>query len=211
MQPEQPENNVNPTVPQTEQTVKTDNSKKMLTIAFAAIGALLLLAIILVALLLGKKDSTTSETPSGSNAQDSTSQTSSSSNKKSNKKIVATKSFKEGKLELQVYEPVQSPNYTTINFGVKNTCAGCNDTVYSSDATSYFNSRSNSFLVDDSAGKKYNTVKDADGTVLATPSCSEWLEKNEIMECFVSFSKVPSGSTISWVYGNNRIDGIKIP
>jgi hypothetical protein len=125
------------------------------------------------------------------------------------KRIVKTVPFNE-KLEYVIYEPKQNASNTTINFGVRNKCAGCEDDVYTGTATSGFDSRTGSYLVDDSAGKKYTVIKDEDDNVLASTSCTGSIGKNEVIDCFVSFKQVPSGSMVSWVFGKTRIDDIKI-
>ncbi|MCA9339775.1 MAG: hypothetical protein KDA17_02585, partial [Candidatus Saccharibacteria bacterium] len=136
--------------------------------------------------------------------------TSNSSSSTPEKKVLLTVPAKIDKLEYVIYEPKQNANNTTIFFSVRNKCSGCEESTYSGDATTYFDSKTDSYLLDENAGKKYATIKDQDDNVLATPSCGGWIKYQQSKECFVAFAKVPSGTTVSWVFGSNRIDGIKI-
>lgn len=192
---------VSPVVP-----TSTDNKKLIISIA-AGLGILVLVLIALVVALLGKKPDTQSGT---TDSNPSASQTSNSSSSTPEKKVLLTVPAKIDKLEYVIYEPKQNANNTTIFFSVRNKCSGCEDSTYSGDATTYFDSRTDSYLLDENAGKKYATIKDQDDKVLATPSCGGWIKYQQSKECFVAFAKVPSGTTVSWVFGSNRIDGIKI-
>ena len=124
--------------------------------------------------------------------------------------MVRTYASADDKLDILIYEPRQTGTNTTIDFGIRNKCAGCRDTVYTGSVLSSFDSRTSSYLLDENAGKKYSTITDQDDKVLASPSCSKWLKSDETLDCFVAFSKVPSGTTVSWVFGSTRIDNIKI-
>ncbi|MCA9336275.1 hypothetical protein KC955_00215 [Candidatus Saccharibacteria bacterium] len=192
---------VSPAVP-----TPTDNKKLIIGIA-AGLGILVLVLIALVVALLGKKPDTQSGT---TDSNPSTSQTSNSSSSTPEKKVLLTVPAKIDKLEYVIYEPKQNANNTTIFFSVRNKCSGCEESTYSGDATTYFDSKTDSYLLDENAGKKYATIKDQDDNVLATPSCGGWIKYQQSKECFVAFAKVPSGTTVSWVFGSNRIDGIKI-
>ena len=114
------------------------------------------------------------------------------------------------KLEFVIYKPEQNGANTTIHFAVENICSGCTDSTSTFMATSNFDKKSYSFLVDDSNGKKYSLITDEDGKELATPNCGKALKFGEKTQCFASFTKVPSGSTVSWVFGSTRIDKIAI-
>ena len=187
--------------------VKNCLSEKLIIGIAAGLGILVLVLIALVVALLGKKPDTQSGT---TDSNPSTSQTSNSSSSTPEKKVLLTVPAKIDKLEYVIYEPKQNANNTTIFFSVRNKCSGCEESTYSGDATTYFDSRTDSYLLDENAGKKYATIKDQDDNVLATPSCGGWIKYQQSKECFVAFAKVPSGTTVSWVFGSNRIDGIKI-
>ncbi|HPQ82708.1 MAG TPA: hypothetical protein PL191_03130, partial [Candidatus Saccharimonas sp.] len=174
----------------------------------AGLGILVLVLIALVVALLGKNQSTQSS--NADSQQSSSSQNKNSNAAASDKKVLMTMPSKNEKLEYIIYEPKQNANNTTIFFSVRNKCSGCEGSTYAGDVTTYFDSDSDSYLLDENAGKKYATIKDQDDEVLATPSCGSWIKYNQSIECFVSFAKVPAGTTVSWVFGRNRIDNIKI-
>lgn len=190
----------------TPPTKKPASTKKLLLIGGAILGVLLIGVIILLVLVLNRPSSSDKSTTS--DTSQSTDSTSSSTATK--KKVLLTLDTSNDKLQLIIYKPTQTATNTTINFSVKNTCAGCSDSTYSGRVTSGFDSKSGSYLVDDTAGKKYNTITDEDDDVLATTTCGSYIKYNETADCFVSFSKVPSGTTVSWVFGSTRIDGIKV-
>lgn len=181
-------------------------NKKLLMAVLAGIAALLLILIVLLAMLLAKKDDSAPAT----DADTSTQSSKSASKQESNKDIMLVVASSDEKLEYVVYKPKQNPSNTTINFGVRSACEGCDNAINVYEATNGFNNKTTSYLIDDNLGKKYSTIKDEDGEVLATPNCYGSIKKGETLSCFVSFTKVPSGSTVSWVFGKNRIDGIKI-
>lgn len=199
-------------VPSSSITSPDSSQKKLLYGVLAGVGLLLLVLIVLLALLMGKKDSNTtnSGTRSGTSASQQSTSTNSSDSTTATKKIILTVPTENDKLEYVIYEPRQTATNTTINFGIRNKCSGCEESTYSGDATTYFDSSTDSYLLDENAGKKYATIKDQDDNVLATPSCGGWIKYQQSKECFVAFSKVPSGTTVSWVFGKVRIDGIKI-
>lgn len=193
-------------------TKQFDNKKLIVGIA-AGLGILLLLLIALVAALLNKKtdtqDAATTTQSSTASDQNGGSNAGASSSATSSKKVIMTLATKNPKLEYVIYEPKQNANNTTLFFGVRNICSGCEDGASVSEVTASFDSK-NSYLLDESAGKKYGTITDQDGKALATPSCYGWIKYQEVRECFVAFAKVPSGTTVSWVFGSTRIDSIAI-
>lgn len=199
-------------VPSSSITSPDSSQKKLLYGVLAGVGLLLLVLIVLLALLMGKKDSNTtnSGTRSGTSASQQSTSTNSSDSTTATKKIILTVPTENDKLEYVIYEPRQTATNTTIDFGIRNKCNNCAQDVYTGNTTSYFDSRTQSYLLDETAGKKYSTITDIDNKVLATPSCTQSLQYNEVQNCFVAFSKVPSGTTVSWVFGKVRIDGIKI-
>jgi hypothetical protein len=118
-------------------------------------------------------------------------------------------------LELVVYAPKQTATNTTINFSIKNTCASCTDSTYASayDLLGYSRSSTSAvYLVDQDAGQKYDPITDEAKKILGSESCTDYLKSGQSVDCFVSFTKVASGSTVSAVLGTRapKIDGIKV-
>lgn len=198
-----------PSSPYQSSASQSKRSSKLPWIVAAIMGALLLILIMLVIALLAKKNDSASTQTSSSNTSSSQSAADNSSSQSSNDTIVARQQLNE-KVELVVFAPKQNATNTTVNFELRNTCAGCSKRVYAANEMQYYNSKSRSFLLDDANGKKYSTILDQDDRVLSTPSCNDTLEGDEVSRCFVAFTKVPAGSTVSWVFGPTRIDNIKV-
>ncbi len=198
-------------VVQTE-NVSTGNDKKpanKLPLIIAGVLALLFLTLIaLVVMLLTKDNPVESDSKNNDNSLQSTND--SSSQGKSAKKVVSTHQTDDEKLEILMYEPRQTATNTTIDFGVRNKCDGCTNSSGIFSVVYGFDNKTDSYLLDDNAGKKFSTITDEDGNVLATPTCNDQVKYNEVAQCFVAFSKVPAGSTVSWVFGKTRISGIKV-
>ncbi|MFZ1484174.1 MAG: hypothetical protein WAS36_04140, partial [Candidatus Saccharimonadales bacterium] len=149
--------------------------------------------------------------PSTSNNSSQQEDTSGSTAKNdSGRKVLLRAPTSNPKLEYVIYEPQQNGANTTIYFAVENICSGCSESTYTGAVTTSFSNRTNSYLVDDSNGKKYSIITDEDGETLASPGCAKLIKFGEKAECFASFSKVPSGSTVSWVFGSTRIDNIAV-
>lgn len=187
------------------------NNKKLISIVGSVLGLLLLALIVLVVMLITKEDSAQTDTSdevgqSAQQADETPDETSAGSDREVLMRLPATND----KLGYIIYKPQQNAANTTIYFAVENLCEGCESSTSTWSATNGFNNRTGSFLVDDNNGKKYSTIKDQDDRVLATTNCNKSLKHGEKVDCFVSFSKVPSGSTVSWVFGSNRIDNIKV-
>ncbi len=182
---------------------KTGNKNLIVGIAIGLGLLLVTLAVLLTVLLMKKSDSS-------EGTKESSQSTQTSSNNSSKKEVLLTVPSSNEKLEYVIYKPKQNATNTTINFGVRNKCAGCSDTSSTYSVTYNFDSKENSYLLDENMGKKYSTIKDEDENVLASPTCSGNIKSGDTIDCFVAFSKVPSGSTVSWVFSNARIDGIKV-
>lgn len=181
------------------------SNKKLFLVVGAVLGALLLTLIVLIAVLISKSGS--SETTSESE-QSAVADKGSEAKSSTGREVLLRAPTSDPKLEYVIYKPVQNGANTTIYFAVENICSGCSDSTGSYMVTSNFSNKSSSFLVDDTNGKKYSLITDEDGEELATPSCGRQLKFGEKSECFASFTKVPSGSTVSWVFGNARIEKI---
>ena len=194
-----------PTTTNTPTPVKS-SSKKALIVIGAVLSALLLTLIVLVIVLLSKSDSTDNSVPQ----ETSSSSKSSEPKSDSGREVLLRAPTSDSKLEYVVYKPVQNGANTTIYFAVENICAGCSGSTSTYMVTSNFDRKSYSFLVDDTNGKKYTLITDEDGEELTTPNCGRSLKFGDRSECFASFTKVPSGSTVSWVFGSARIDNIKV-
>ena len=201
----------------TKQTTNTSlnktlfENKKALGIIGAALGLLFLVLIILVVMLLNKNNDTDGTAQNDTtNSSQQASGNSDAQNSSGDREVLVRAPTSNDKLEYVIYKPKQNAANTTIYFAVENVCEGCEDSVGAYNVVSSFDSKSNSYLLDDNNGKKYSPITDEDGDVLATPSCSEWLKFGEKQECFVAFAKVPSGSTVSWVFGKTRIENIKV-
>lgn len=194
-----------PATPATPANKSSSISKKMLMIIGAVVGLLFIVLVVLVIALLAK-DNGSKGVGDSSSEQTSSEQV----NVDGEREVLKRVPTNDDKLEYVIYKPVQNASNTTLYFAVENVCDGCDDRTGTYDAVSGFASEDDSYLIDDNNGKKYGTITDQDDEVLATPSCGEHIESGEKSECFVAFSKVPSGSTVSWVFGSTRIDNIKV-
>lgn len=182
------------------------SNKKLLAIVGGVIGLLLVVLIVLVVALLNKNDTN----DNNSTTTDSTQRSDSGDATNAERSVVLRAPTSDDKLEYIIYKPEQNASNTTIRFAVRNTCEGCSDTTGIYSVVSSFSNRNNSYLIDDNNGRKYSIITDEDNRPLATPTCNAHLKYDETQECFAAFSKVPSGSTVSWVFGSVRIDGIKV-
>ncbi len=187
------------------------NNKKLLVIIGSVLGVLLVALIVLVIMLIAKNDDNNSANNSQQDqaAQQDNDDTDGPATQPE-REVVLRKATSNDKLELIIYKPEQNASNTTLYFGVENVCEGCEGSTSVYQATSGFNNKIYSYLIDDNNGKKYSAITDQDDRVLASASCGGSISYGEVKECFVAFSKVPSGSTVSWVYGDNRVDGIKV-
>jgi len=131
------------------------------------------------------------------------------------KKVIATVATKNENITFQLYTPRQTANNTTIDFALKNTCeTNCPAKSYALEPyhSSHTGSNMNNmYLVDDAGTEKYNVVTDTSDKTLVSPQCYGYLNPGQKIECFVSFAKVPSGTTVSLVMRDYRIDNINIP
>ena len=187
------------------------NQTKLFIIGGIVLAVLLVAAVILAVFLINKSKTTDSSTTSTSQSNSTTNgQQTATPTASPTKTILTTAKSTDDKLEFVVYKPTQNASNTTINYAVRNTCSGCAQAIWSGNIVSNAANKVTSYLVDDAAGKKYTAITDEDGKVLATPVCGSNIKYNETTECFVSFARVPSGSTVSWTFGPTRIDGIKI-
>jgi hypothetical protein len=182
------------------------NGKQILIFAVAGMAILAITLIVLVIILLVVQNNRKA-TPSNVTGNDTTDST---------KKVVKSVKLSNKNLELLIYEPVQKGSNTTIDFAILNKCTNCDEAIHASayELLGYSTATpKNMYLLDDDVGKKYAPLTDEDGKALGTESCTDYLKNNESIECFVSFSKVPSGKSVSLVLGSNapRIDGISIP
>lgn len=183
---------------------------KLLIIGGIVLVALLVAAGVLGVMLVNKSKSGSSSTSNTAQTNSAGSQPTATPTASPAKTIVATAKSTNDKLEFVIYKPTQNASNTTINYGVRNTCSGCAQAIWSGDIVSNAANKVTSYLVDDAAGKKYTAITDEDGKVLATPVCGSNIKYNQTTDCFVSFARVPTGSTVSWTFGTTRIDGIKI-
>jgi hypothetical protein len=199
------ENKVTDTTPPASTPTAPKSSNNKLLIAFAAVIGLMLVLIGLLAFMLLSKS--TPDKTSNSSQQDSSKTNQATKQEREELMRVPTSN---DKLEYVIYKPEQNGANTTIHFAVENICSGCSDKTYTGVVTTSYSKASSSFLVDDNNGKKYSLITDEDGEELASPTCAAAIKFGEKSECFVSFTKVPSGSTVSWVFGSVRIDKIAI-
>ena len=126
-------------------------------------------------------------------------------------KIVKTYQTSNPKIDIVIYEPKQTGSNTTINYSIRNICSGCQDSIFASFAAiTGYTSDKKTFLLDETAGQKYNPIVDQDDNVLMTPSCSKNLKAGEKIDCFIAFTKVPAGTSVSFVAGQLKIDGILV-
>lgn len=204
---ESPTQSTPPFAPAAMPIAETTGNKKLYIIFGAIFGLMLLLIGLLAVMLMSKSEPSTASNSSSSQQQDSSSGTAKNDN---SRKVLLRAPTSNPKLEYVIYEPQQKGANTTIHFAVENICSGCSEGTSTYMVTSNFDKEGYSFLVDDSNGKKYSLITDEDGNELATPNCGKRVDFGEKSECFASFSKVPSGSTVSWVFGSTRIDNIKV-
>ncbi len=199
------------------------NNKKLILIIATILGALLVLLIALLLMLVNKKD----EPERAVNQNDSNSSQNEEKQDTSiekSKKIIKTLSTQQKDVELLIYEPVQNATNTTINFGLKNICTtnckrsidiAANEALGLGNAVSgleHENYTEDVYIVDNAGAQKYKLITDEDGKALATPSCEADVAPGKVLDCFVAFTQVPSGSTVSIVLGDTtKVDNIKLP
>lgn len=187
-----------------------NSNRKLILTAASIIGLLLVILIILLALVLGKKDKTVTTTNSA-NPSTSSSSGNSANSKTAAMKIIKTVPTSNPKLEILIYEPKQTGSNTTINYSIRNSCTGCQESTYASFAElSAYPGPNKIFLLDDTAGQKYNPIVDQDNNVLMTPSCGGNLKAGQKLDCFIAFTKVPAGTSVSLVAGQLKIDDILV-
>lgn len=210
----EPENNFTPTpgqspAPAPSSPQKQSNKKAAYGVFIGIIVLLLIVIGLLVALLLKNNDDTTSNT-----TDTDTSQQANNDDKTSpEKKVIKTIATDNKDFEVLIYEPRQTGSNTTIEYGIRNKCEGCEDSKYTSAFTLLGYSataKDGAYLLDEAAGTKYSPITDEDGDQLATKSCGGYIKPGNTKECFISFTKVPSGSTISIVLGDKKIDDVVI-
>lgn len=180
---------------------------KFVSVLLVAICLLLVILVGLTFLVLTKQTSS-----GGSGVSQGASQTNSKNPATAlARQVIQVAPTRNQNLEYYIYEPKQNTSNTTIYFGVHNKCKNCGDTISTADVVTGFATYGSSYLLDDDAGKKYYPINDAEGKVLATPECSGWIKDDATIDCFVSFSKAQSKTTVSWVFAGTRIDNIPIP
>lgn len=183
------------------------SNKKLIIGIAAGLGALLLILIVLVAILITQRSSNT-----GNNDQANSSQ--GSSDNKSNKderKVAKTVTLASSpSLQVTVYEPRQTGTNTTIDYTIKNVCtSSCKSQEY---ANGYYLGASNdgsAYLLDAESGTKFNPIIDNNNKPLATETCSAFLAENQLLDCFIAFTKVPDGTSFSFVVRGLKVDGLK--
>jgi hypothetical protein len=185
-------------------------NKKLIIGILAGVGVLLLILIgLVVALLVGqnndKSENANQNTSSQSESADSDNDASSES-----KEIVKRVATNNDKFEIVFYKPEQKGSNTTFEFGIRNKCDGCEKREFASAYNLMGLVAEQAYLIDEEAGKKYSVITDADDTPLATKNCNAYVEPGKTLDCFVSFTKVPSGSTVSFVTNNQKFDDLKV-
>lgn len=193
--------------------ILTIDNKKLLIWIAGILGSLLLILIILLAMLLVRGAASSGTNGSEDSQLIASSQKEAERGTDENKKreVLATVPTGHDSLEYVIYKPQQNTANTTIYFAIKNNCTdSCDQAVDTRNASAGFKSSSGSYLINSDNTKKYGVIRDQDGEVLATSDCNDKLTAGESLECFVSFAKVPNGSTVSWVFSKNRIDNIKV-
>jgi len=196
-----------PVAPASMPVAETTSNKKLYIIFGAIFGLMLVLIGLMAVMLMSKSEPSTSNSNATSQQANDTDSTTKND---SGRKVLLRAPTSNPKLEYVIYEPQQNGSNTTIYFAVENVCSGCSESTYTGVVTTSFSNKTNSYLVDDSNGKKYSIITDEDGETLASPGCAKLIKFGEKAECFASFTKVPSGSTVSWVFGSTRIDNIKV-
>ncbi len=143
--------------------------------------------------------------------------TSNSASSNDGRAIAGTSQLSNPNLELVIYQPKQTTTNTTINFAIRNKCTkDCSDSIYVSayDLLGYSrNAVDSMYLVDQEAGQKYEPIVDENKRVLGSESCSDYLKSGQSTDCFVSFTKVDSGTKVSVVLGTRapKVDNISVP
>lgn len=200
-----------PETPQSQPPTTPRNNKKLVygILAGAAVLLIILMGLV-IALLLLKSNSNTATT--GNQSESSQTATPNGSGTTA-KEIVKRVSTSDDKIELVIYKPRQTGSNTTIEFGLHNKCAGCEDSIYVSTYSLLGYSttdKDDAYILDETAGKKYSLITDADDRPLATKSCSARITPDKTVDCFAAFTKVPSGTTVSIILGDTKIDGVRI-
>lgn len=200
-----------PVVPPAQQPSLQPGNKKLIYGVLAGIAVLLIILIGLVVALLMKNDATPTNKATGSSEQTDTN--TSDPTTLADKEVIKTVATENDKIELHIYKPRQTGSNTTIEFGLHNKCNGCEEGEFASvfSLLGYsINSDDDAYILDENAGKKYSLIVDADDNPLATKSCSNRVEPGKTFDCFAAFTKVPSGTTVSIILGDTKIDDILV-
>lgn len=190
----------------TQPAPQPPSNKKLIIGIAVGLGVLLLILIVLVAILITVRSSNT-----GNNDQATSSQGSDDKSKTETRKVAKTVTLAGSpSLQVTIYEPRQTGTNTTIDYTIKNICtSSCKAQEY---ANSYQLGVSNdgaAYLLDAESGTKFNPIIDSNNKPLATESCAAFLNEGESLDCFAAFTKVPDGTTFSFVVRGLKVDGLK--
>ena len=186
---------------------QSPSNKKLIIGIAVGLGALLLVLIVLVAILITQRSNTTTNNDQANSSQSSDDNKSNEDKRKVAKTVTLAGS---SSLQVTIYEPRQTGTNTTIDYTIKNICtSSCKAQEY---ANSYQLGVSNdgaAYLLDAESGTKFNPIIDNNNKPLATESCSAFLTEGETLDCFAAFTKVPDGTTFSFVTRGLKVDGLK--
>lgn len=202
IQPTQQQPETTPPAPQ------PSNNKKMIVGIAIGLGALLLVLIVLIAILLSQRASNSGddEQKEGNSSQVSDDNPSDVDDRKVVKRVTLEKN---PSLQVTIYQPRQTGTNTTIDYSVKNICkTSCKDHEYVDSYTLGVIDESSAYLLDAESGTKFNPIMDSNNKPLASEPCAGFISQGKSVECFAAFTKVPDGTTFSFVLRGLKVDGL---
>lgn len=191
----------------TQPAPQPPNNKKLIIGIAIGLGTLLLILIILVAILITGRSSNTGKNDQANSSQGSGDNKSDTDERKVAKTVTLASS---PSLQVTVYEPRQTGTNTTIDYTIKNICkSSCSAQEYASGYYLGAYNDGSAYLLDAESGTKFNPIIDNNNKPLATENCSAFLAEGKSLDCFIAFTKVPDGTTFSFVVRGLKVDGLK--
>lgn len=206
-QPNEPSVPENTTPPVGSQIPQQKSNKTLIRVIAGVLIVLVLVLAGLIALYIMKQKQPTSSESTSSSQGALSQQNDTASTAQQERTVALTTSIEDG-VQLIIYKPVQNQSNTTLYYALKNTT----DQVKSANYLLYgvYND-SNTYLVEGQNAIKYGVALDSKGSVLHS-TCPTGLQAGATSTaCFVSFAKVPSGKTVTFVLNTRTIGDVTIP
>ena len=214
MEPNQPQNVQAPTEQPSAATPsptpapppQTPNNKKLIIGIAIGLGVLLFVLIALVIVLITQRSNNMSGNQQSNSSQSANDQSGTETRKVAKTVVLAGNAS----LQVTIYEPRQTGTNTTIDYTIKNICtSSCKSQEYANGYNIGVSNDGSAYLLDAESGTKFNPIIDNNNNPVATESCSAFLVEGESLDCFAAFTKVPDGTTFSFVTRGLKVDGLK--